>query len=323
MNPPNIPLQTVLTSKHYRLRLPTESDRDFVFSATRYPNFNEGMAWNAPKTKAEIHPPSKPIAQWKAGQEYTFTIETKSEHPQLLGKTSIRKTNVALVWNVGYWIHPEQQGKGIMTEVLGCLVAFGFNTLKAKSITACYAIWNKASEKVLLNNGFKFVRHLEQGFQKNGQWVAENEFGLTRANWEKASSTPLSNDFHLGLVNNKNTIFENEHFVVVLDIDPISLGHVLICPKQPYQEFHEMPDVLVAEMMLLAKRYIRILQQLFSPKGYSMMLNAGEFNDLKHCHLHIFPRNSITEFQWTYDESILSKDATRFEVLKQLIKGHF
>ena len=101
------------------------------------------------------------------------------------------------------------------------------------------------------------------------------------------------------------------------------MGHVIICPKDFYQDFHEVPNDIIQEMMDIAKRYILFLEKVFDNKGYSIMLNGGKFNDLKHCHLHVFPRKSTKEFQWVYDEESLPDDAKRFDVIKKLFQGNF
>ena len=70
-----------------------------------------------------------------------------------------------------------------MTEAVKAVIDFGFRQLKAREVEACYALWNKASERVLQKNGMQFVRYLEQGFQKNGGWVAENLLAIRREGW--------------------------------------------------------------------------------------------------------------------------------------------
>lgn len=318
-----ISTSTILQTKNYELKIPDETDIDFVFSATRYSQFNSGMLWDAPKNKEELLSPLKRnYDSWIQGKGYSFTIISRDKNPEKLGRISIRKKEEIDTWDVGFWVHPEYQNRGIMSEVLDRIIRFGFLELKADKIIARYATWNKASEKVLVKNGFKFVKYIEKGFIKNEQWVDENELCITKEEYAKADAIIKSCDFCNILKANKNTIFENSQFVVLFDIDPISLGHVLICPKNHYTDFHEMPDELVKEMMVLAKKYIKLLQKLFINRGYSLMLNAGLFNDLKHCHLHVFSRNSKEEFQWVFDQEKLSKDATQFEVLKKLVEGH-
>lgn len=44
-------------------------------------------------------------------------------------------------------------------------------------------MWNKASERTLQKSGQTFIRHEPQGFQKRGEWVAENVLEIARADW--------------------------------------------------------------------------------------------------------------------------------------------
>ena len=320
----SIPTTLILSSKKFRLRIPDETDLEFVFSTAEYPGVHDGMLWEPPQNREElIKPLERSLKRWQEGSSYNFTIETKDQNPIQVGRISIRKTETKDIWNVGFWTHPKYQRKGVMSEALKAVTNFGFTKLKAKEITAQYAIWNKASEKVLLNNNFKFVRHLEKGYFKNGKWESENEFALKKNEIGDEKNTSASqSDFRAILKENKNTIFENDFIIILLDIDPISLGHVIICPKDHYRDFHGLPDQVMYEMMKWAKKYIKLLEKVFENEGYSMMLNAGSFNDLNHCHLHIFPRKSAKEFQWTYDEENLPEDATRFDVLKKLFEGN-
>ncbi|MEZ4849282.1 MAG: GNAT family protein [Bacteroidia bacterium] len=179
-----IPTDLILKTPRYLLRIPNESDIDFVFSASRYPGFNDGMQWDPPEHKDTIAESLKrSIQSWKEGKGYSFTIVSRDESAQRLGRISIRPDQGENVWNIGYWTHPEHQKKGIMTEAVGAILEFGFTQLQATKITACTATWNKASEKVLLNHGFTFVRFIEQGFQKKGEWVSENEYELNMEDW--------------------------------------------------------------------------------------------------------------------------------------------
>lgn len=162
------------------LRVPNEEDIPFVFSATRYKGFNDGMQWDPPKSIAELTAPlQRSHEKWDKGEAFGFTIENKSTS-EFLGRISIRPTTENHVWNVGFWTHPEQQNKGVMSEALAAVVNFGFKQLQATRIEAAYATWNKASEKVLLKNGFTFVEYIEKGIFKNGKWVPENLVAINK-----------------------------------------------------------------------------------------------------------------------------------------------
>ena len=132
------------------------------------------MLWEPPNDITELITPLKNgLKAWEKGEAFSFTIEEKNTGV-FLGRISIRETSEKGIWNIGFWTHPIHQKKGIMTEACQAILDFGFNQLAAKRIEACHALWNKASEKVLQKNGMKLVRYIEQGFQKNGNWVAEN-----------------------------------------------------------------------------------------------------------------------------------------------------
>ena len=177
-------LSFTLQTSRYLLRAPKEADIPHIFSATRYAGFNDGMQWEPPEKEEECYPSLKrSIARWQAGKSYTFTIVKKGED-KLLGRIEIRQTEAPNIWGVGFWTHPSMQKHGLMSECLSVVLKFGFEELKAKEITAAYATWNKASEKVLHNNGMEFVRHLEKGFEKRGKWVAENEVSISLAAWK-------------------------------------------------------------------------------------------------------------------------------------------
>lgn len=184
-----VPPTTILSSENYHLRIPDESDVELVFSATRYPGFNDGMLWDPPGHRDEVIASlARTLDKWRRGKEYNFTVLDKVDGQQV-ARIGISKTPDPAIWNVGFWTHPKHQGRGIMTESLAPVLTFGFETLGADGIIAQYATWNKGSEKVLLANGFTFVKYLEQGFKKNGAWVPENEVALSAETWAEDTST--------------------------------------------------------------------------------------------------------------------------------------
>lgn len=184
-------LDFVLLTARCRLRCVSEADIPHVFAATRYRGFNDGMIWDAPSSVEELQEPlRKNLAAWAAGTAFTFTIESKSERT-LLGRIVLRQASEDGVWSIGYWTHPEHQGKGYMSEAAAAVVDLGFRQLGARRVEAGHAVWNTKSERVLKKLGMKFIRHIPEGFKKQGQWVEENLLAIEKAEWEaRASSHP-------------------------------------------------------------------------------------------------------------------------------------
>lgn len=97
-----------------------------------------------------------------------------------------------------------------------------------------------------------------------------------------------------------NLIYENESIMCFLDIEPINEGHVLIIPKNHYLDADEIPNDLLSDMMILSKKIVKVIKEKYSPDGYSIMQNGGDFNDIGHYHMHVFPRYNEDGFGWTF-----------------------
>lgn len=97
-------------------------------------------------------------------------------------------------------------------------------------------------------------------------------------------------------------VYEDEMVMAFMDMDPINEGHVLLVPKNHYLDVDEVPDDVLAHLMIISKRIVSALKEIYSPDGYSIMQNGGAFNDIGHYHLHIFPRYDGDGFGWTYGQ---------------------
>ena len=109
------------------LRIVSEDDVPFVWSASRFPGFTDGMTWSPPANQRElIEVNRRNIEAWRSGQAFTFTLVLKAtQHP--VGRIDIRAEPQADVWSIGFWIHPEQWGQGFATEAGKAIVEFGFS----------------------------------------------------------------------------------------------------------------------------------------------------------------------------------------------------
>lgn len=99
-----------------------------------------------------------------------------------------------------------------------------------------------------------------------------------------------------------NLVYEDDLIMCFLTIEPINEGHVLIIPKSHYLDTDEIPTEVVTSMMVLSKRIVKVIKEKYSPDGYSVMQNGGEFNDIGHYHMHVFPRYKGDGFGWTFSD---------------------
>lgn len=183
-----IPRDFVINTDRLILRVPEKSDIPFVMSATRYAGFNDGMLWEPPTTDEELLIPlANNLKAWDNQTAFNFTIMLKDY--SFIGRISIRKNERDQTWDLGFWTHPAQQNQGYMTEAVTAIIEFGFVTLNTDRIIANYALWNKASERVLQKCGLVFSRYIPQGFIKRGHWVPENEYVINSSFWLKNKMT--------------------------------------------------------------------------------------------------------------------------------------
>jgi len=181
-----IPFDTEISSERLRLRKFSKSDIPFVFSASRYEGFCDGMHWEPPISEDELIAPYEDnLESWKEGVGYTFTIE-RSIDRVAVGRICIRKQNDA-VWDFGFWTHPDFYGLGYMTEATISLMNYGFTELLATEIQASHAVWNMASRRVLEKAGFQFSKHIPKVIEKNGKWVDEDLLVISRLQWQQQS----------------------------------------------------------------------------------------------------------------------------------------
>ena len=170
-----------METQRLRLRAADLSDIEFVWSATRFDGFNDGLTWNAPGDRAELLAAARRNKNsWEKGKAYMFTSEL-SGNGECVGRTGISQMKSGSEWSFGFWVHPNYWGNGYATEAGRAVLQFGFTQLKASKIITAHAIWNNASKRVIENLGFHFSGENPCGFEKNGAPVAEYEYEMSTA----------------------------------------------------------------------------------------------------------------------------------------------
>jgi [ribosomal protein S5]-alanine N-acetyltransferase len=97
-----------------------------------------------------------------AGKSINWAI-TEHGHNRLIGMVclvNIQPENYRT--EIGYILHPEFHGKGIMDEALKAVIDYAFNTLHFHSLEALIDPMNTASEKILLRNNFVKEAHFKE-----------------------------------------------------------------------------------------------------------------------------------------------------------------
>ena len=99
-----------------------------------------------------------------------------------------------------------------------------------------------------------------------------------------------------------NTIYEDEEFRVILDLEPAAKGHALILPKEHYKNLYELPDETAGKVMKLAKKMAIRMTDKLGADGFNLVQNNNEIagQTVFHFHLHLIPRynDDVQKIAW-------------------------
>ena len=89
---------------------------------------------------------------------------------------------------IGYWLGEPYWGRGIATEAVRALTAFGFRMFDLCRIYACVFEWNPASMRVLEKAGYSLEGRLRKSVTKDGQTIDQLLYAILRE--DAAPSSP-------------------------------------------------------------------------------------------------------------------------------------
>ena len=92
-------------------------------------------------------------------------------------------------------------------------------------------------------------------------------------------------------------IYEDDKFVVFMDMSPATRGHSLVVPKDHYANIYEMPAELAGEAMKVAQKMAIKMKDALHADGFNIVQNNEEAagQTVFHFHMHLIPRYSGKE----------------------------
>lgn len=105
------------------------------------------------------------------------------------------------------------------------------------------------------------------------------------------------------------TLYEDDIVKVFLDINPNSIGHILIIPKRHIKDLTEMDDETFGYMNSIIKKMHNLLKEKLNFDGLRIVQNNGIAQEIKHYHIHMIPCYKSVSEEKTVDDI--------FEILKK------
>ncbi|MBN9379624.1 MAG: HIT family protein [Chitinophagaceae bacterium] len=112
-------------------------------------------------------------------------------------------------------------------------------------------------------------------------------------------------------------IAENDQFFAFLDIFPLREGHTLVVPKIEVDNFFDVPDTYLANLLLFAKPIAKAIEAAFPCNRCGLSVVGLE---VPHAHLHLIPINSADDLNFTRGKLKLSPE--QLKKAQEKILGH-
>ena len=89
-----------------------------------------------------------------------------------------------------------------------------------------------------------------------------------------------------------NSLYEDDVVKVIFDAGPASSGHVLILPKEHFDNVYDLDDDTAAHVFQVAVKVAKALKEGLNLEGLNIVQNNGEIagQTVFHFHMHIIPR---------------------------------
>jgi len=108
-------------------------------------------------------------------------------------------------------------------------------------------------------------------------------------------------------------IAEDKHYLAFLDINPLTIGHTLVIPKQETDYIFDLDDKLLSGMMVFAKKVARGIDRVIECKRVGIAVVGLE---VPHAHIHLIPINTIFDIDFSQPKLKLSQEEFRITAEK-------
>jgi histidine triad (HIT) family protein len=88
------------------------------------------------------------------------------------------------------------------------------------------------------------------------------------------------------------TLYEDNDFRVIMDLNPATKGHALILPKEHFKNLYEISDETASKVLPLAKKMATLMTEKLGCDGFNLIQNNNEIagQSVFHFHMHLIPR---------------------------------
>jgi histidine triad (HIT) family protein len=88
-------------------------------------------------------------------------------------------------------------------------------------------------------------------------------------------------------------VYEDEHVLAFLDVNPIARGHTLVIPKEPAETLDQLSDEAAAAIGRVLPRIARAVLAATGASHFNILQNNGALahQAVMHVHFHVIPKH--------------------------------
>jgi putative acetyltransferase len=162
------------------LRAWTMEDAPGMFEYAKSPLVGPAAGWKPHETVAD----SIEYLRSAIEENETWAVTLKPDG-RIIGGIGLHTTRVDTVRELGYVLHPDFWGQGLMTEAAKAVIDFGFAELRLDAICVFRNVTNKRSGRVIQKCGFRYDGTLRRrGRRLDGTLRDDCAYSVTREEWE-------------------------------------------------------------------------------------------------------------------------------------------
>ena len=92
-------------------------------------------------------------------------------------------------------------------------------------------------------------------------------------------------------------VYEDDHVVAFMDLNPISVGHTLVIPREHWENIYEIPEDALANLFSVVKRVCVAVKKTVDADGIKIIQLNGRAAEqvVMHFHVHVIPAFSKPE----------------------------
>lgn len=101
------------------------------------------------------------------------------------------------------------------------------------------------------------------------------------------------------------TIYEDDIVKVIMDVNPVTNGHMLILPKNHYKDIMDIPNHVFSHIIKVERIMNELICEKLNCDGVTFTQNNGIAQEVKHFHMHVIPRYTSDGWKNIFDKDKL------------------